>query len=279
MDSGSNPGGPIHYVQGPICLLEVPVNFGGLCTPIIPPHFSSDLSPFHKYRIYCYIFGSGFTFTGSYFDPIREIPEVEDLAGPNIGILSLQGDVSEHVDAMERAMDILDIDGEVITVKEQRAFDTVDGVVIPGGESTTIYRLLRNFGLYDLLLERRRKEDLPVFGTCAGMVLLAEEGGEQVGDAGTQLLRLIPARVVRNAFGSQKNSFQALLDIKGFSRPFPGVFIRAPAYGKIWGSAEVLAEIENKIVLARKDKVIGCAFHPELVDDIRVHEMFLRMCL
>lgn len=192
-----------------------------------------------------------------------------------IGVFALQGDVSEHIGAMKRAMDSLGYGGEVISIRKKRALLEVDGAILPGGESTAIYRLLCEFGLFGLLKERCVNEKLPIFGTCAGMVLMAKEGDEQVTRTNTQLLGLIDAKVRRNAFGRQKESFETNIEIPGLARPFPAVFIRAPAYERTWGKAEVLSTLKDQVVLARQENVLASAFHPELTNDFRVHRMFL----
>ena len=192
-----------------------------------------------------------------------------------IGVFALQGDVSEHVNAMRRAMDSLGYGGEVISIRKERDLAGVDGAILPGGESTTIYRMLRDFELFEPLRERCVKEKFPVFGTCAGMVLLAKEGDDQVAKTKTRLLGLIDAEVCRNAFGRQKESFETHIDIPGLDTPFPAVFIRAPAYVRTWGETEVLATFKGKVILARQENVLASAFHPELTRDFRIHRLFL----
>jgi len=136
---------------------------------------------------------------------------------------------------------------------------------------------LKNFGLLSSLKYRCIEDRMPIFGTCAGMVLLAKKGDEQVKKTNTELLGLIDARVERNAFGRQKESFESPIEIVGLKTPYPAVFIRAPSYIDTWGDVEVLSRIENKIVLARQGNVLASAFHPELTMDARLHELFLKM--
>jgi len=199
------------------------------------------------------------------------------VKGKRIGVFGLQGDVSEHVSAMKNAVRSLKYDYEVITVRNKTELESVKGAILPGGESTTIYRLLVNFGLYDMLKKRCVQEVMPLFGTCAGMVLLAKEGDELVRKTETRLMGLVDAKVRRNAFGRQKESFETAIEIDGLIKPFPAVFIRAPAYETIWGRAEVLSTFRGKIIMAKQRNVLVSAFHPELTNDIRVHEMFLKM--
>ena len=201
----------------------------------------------------------------------------ETLKTLSIGVFALQGDVSEHISAMDRAMKCLGYTGRVIPIRNKDFLEEVDGAILPGGESTTIFRLLRDFKLFDLLKHRCLAEKMPIFGTCAGMVLLAKKGDEQVRKTNTELLGLMDARVDRNAFGRQKESFESLIEIEGLKEPFPAVFIRAPSYIETWGDVKVLSKIENKTVLARQGNVLASAFHPELTMDSRVHQLFLEM--
>lgn len=194
-----------------------------------------------------------------------------------IGIFSLQGDVSEHIVAMERALDLLGIEGKVGPIVNTNMLAEVDGVVLPGGESSTIYRLLRDSGMFELLQRRCRVEKMPILGTCAGMVLLAKKGDVQVASSNTNLLGFMDVSVIRNAFGRQKYSFEAMLDIVGENEPFPAVFIRAPAYDRVFGDVQVLARVDELIVLAKQNNILACSFHPELTEDTRIHGLFLNM--
>lgn len=194
---------------------------------------------------------------------------------PRIGVIGLQGDVEEHITAIRKAMKDLDIDGEVLWARRPKDLDVVDGVVIPGGESTTISKLLTKFGLRELVL-KMAEEGKPILGTCAGCVLLAKEGDELVKRTGTQLLGLMDISVDRNAFGPQRGSFETELDIKGLG-PYPGVFIRAPLIRKVWGDVEVLSEIREGIVLARQGNLLAASFHPELTDNSDFFRLFFEM--
>jgi 5'-phosphate synthase pdxT subunit len=195
-----------------------------------------------------------------------------------IGVVGLQGAVSEHMDAVKRAMKKLGISGEVIWVNRPGQLDGVNGVIIPGGESTTIGRLMKVSEIFERV--RRMGEDgLPILGTCAGMVLLAKKGDEQVRRTGQPILGLMDMAVVRNAFGRQRESFEADLDVPILGKEhFPGVFIRAPAVKEVWDGAEAIAEFQGRTVGARQCNLIAVAFHPELTSDTRLHEFFLNMC-
>ena len=194
-----------------------------------------------------------------------------------VGVIGVQGDVSEHVDAVARAMKEYGFAGESFTVRRREDLDRVDGLTIPGGESTTISKLLVKLGLFDEIVRRAREEAMPVLGTCAGCILLAKDGGVQARKTGSKLLGLMDMAVDRNAFGRQKESFEADLDVAGLDRPFHGVFIRAPAILRTWGTCTPLGRHEGKIVLARQGHLIGAAFHPELSNDFRIHRWFLEL--
>lgn len=194
-----------------------------------------------------------------------------------IGVFALQGDVSEHVLALRKAVGLLGYEYDVISIRNKDQLESVQGAILPGGESTTIYRLLVNFGLYDLLKKRCNEQMLPLFGTCAGMVLCAKVGDELVCKTGTRLMGLVNAKVKRNAFGRQRESFETDVEIKGLDDPFPAVFIRAPAYETIWEPTEILSTFRGKIIMVKQRNVLVSAFHPELTNDTRVHELFLKM--
>ncbi|RLG56425.1 MAG: pyridoxal 5'-phosphate synthase glutaminase subunit PdxT [Hadesarchaea archaeon] len=195
-----------------------------------------------------------------------------------IGIIGLQGAVSEHLEATRRAMEKLNMNGETIWINEPAQLREIDGVIIPGGESTTIGKLMQRTGTFERVKELA-KSGIPVLGTCAGLVLLAKRGDEQVARTGQPLLELMDIAVVRNAFGRQRESFEVDLKIPLLGEePFRCVFIRAPAVSEVWSDVEVLARFQGKIVGVRQRNMIAVAFHPELTPDTRLHEYFLRMC-
>jgi 5'-phosphate synthase pdxT subunit len=191
-----------------------------------------------------------------------------------VGVVAVQGAVSEHLEAFGRAFHDSGRKGQAVPVRRLKDLDGVQALAIPGGESTTISKLLQKFGLFDEIV-RRAENGMPVLGTCAGLVLLAKEGDEEVRKTGTRLLGLMDMAVDRNAFGRQKESFEAELaiDIAGpdFKRPFPAVFIRAPAITTVWGRCKALAKVENVVVLAEQGSLMAAAFHPELTPDTRIH--------
>ena len=190
------------------------------------------------------------------------------MPAPTVGVLALQGDVREHVAAL-RALGT-----EAVEVRTPAELERVDALVLPGGESTAVSLLLDSSGLRGPL-QSRLQGGLPAFGTCAGMILLAREAvdgrGRQPG------LGAIDLSVRRNAFGSQAGSFEADLDVTGLEGgPLHAVFIRAPVVERAGPEVEILAEVDGLAVLARQGAVLVCAFHPELVGDLRLHELFLQ---
>ncbi len=183
---------------------------------------------------------------------------------PRVGILALQGDVQEHAKILRR------LGVEPVEVRTVEDLKGLAGVIVPGGESTTIGKMLVSSGLLDGLRSFFYKGG-PVWGTCAGMVLAASAttGPRQ------PLIGLMNALVERNGFGRQVHSFEKDLDVDGFDEPFTGVFIRAPFFEDVGPGVEVLSEVEGKVVAARGENILVTAFHPELTEDTRFHEYFL----
>jgi len=185
-----------------------------------------------------------------------------------IGILALQGDYEAH----KRMID--QIGGAVtVLVRSAEELQKCDGMIIPGGESTTIGKLLDKHGIIDPLIHKVQ-DGMPLYGTCAGMILMAKEieGSEQ------PRLGVTNISVARNAFGRQVDSFEAKIPFSSLEgKPVEGVFIRAPYVTKTWGEVEILAKYQDKIVGIRERNMLATAFHPELTSDTRVHELFLEM--
>jgi pyridoxal 5'-phosphate synthase pdxT subunit len=173
---------------------------------------------------------------------------------PKIGILAVQGNFREHAAMLRR------LGAQPVEVRKREQLAELDGLVIPGGESTAIARLVRLYGLEDAI----RSFERPLFGTCAGMILLDR-----------QHLGVLDLEVSRNAYGRQVASFEADLELAGEERPIRGVFIRAPRVVDAGPDVEVLADLDGEPVLLRQGRIIVAAFHPELTDDTRVHERFL----
>jgi pyridoxal 5'-phosphate synthase pdxT subunit len=185
-----------------------------------------------------------------------------------VGVLGLQGDVREHVRALEAS------GATALIVKTAAELASVNALVLPGGESTTIGKLLHRFGLLDLLRERAG-DGMPLYGTCAGLILLARD---VVGDHhAPHRIDLVDVAVRRNAYGRQVESFETDLDIANMDEPFRAVFIRAPVIESVGGTVEVLAEHEGRPVLVRQGRVLGSTFHPEMTGDVRIHELFVDM--
>ncbi|MBB4854451.1 5'-phosphate synthase pdxT subunit [Mycobacteroides chelonae] len=187
---------------------------------------------------------------------------------PLVGVLALQGDVREHVAALK------DSGAEALGVRRLEELGKVDGLIIPGGESTTMSNLLRVFELLDPLTERLR-DGLPVYGSCAGMILLASEILDTRPDA--VALGAIDMTVRRNAFGRQVDSFEGDLDFAGLRGQMHAVFIRAPWVERVGDDVEVLASAQGHPVAVRQGNALATAFHPEVTGDRRVHELFVDM--
>lgn len=184
-----------------------------------------------------------------------------------IGVLSLQGDVIEHLDALES------IDVRARPVKTVEDLEAVDGVIIPGGESTTVGEMMNRFGLAKPFAARV-KAGMPVWGTCMGMIVMAKK----VAGSHQPTLGLLDIEVRRNAFGRQIESAEIPLDIEGIDgKPFPGVFIRAPWIESSWGAAKALASLDGHGVMVREGDLLGTSFHPELTEDRRIHRYFADM--
>ncbi|NLG54999.1 MAG: pyridoxal 5'-phosphate synthase glutaminase subunit PdxT [Rhodococcus sp.] len=196
------------------------------------------------------------------------------MTRPLIGVLALQGDVREHVHALH------DSGADAIGIRRREELEKVDGLVIPGGESTTMSKLLDIFELYEPLRDRLA-DGLPAYGSCAGMILLASEILDTRADA--KHLYGVDMTVRRNAFGRQVDSFEADLDFEGITGdPVRAVFIRAPWVERVGEDVEVLArvpetggEADGRIVAVRQGSVLATSFHPEVTGDRRVHELFV----
>ena len=185
--------------------------------------------------------------------------------GPTIGILALQGAVREHRRAVER------LGAPVLPVKRVEELALIDGLIIPGGESTTIGKLMQAYGLIDPI-RRRAAEGMAVFGTCAGLILLAKSTVESSGN----LLGLMDIKARRNAFGRQVDSCETEIAVEALREPpFPAVFIRAPWIEEIGSGVLGLAEYDGRTVLAEQGRFLACAFHPELTEDLRLHGYFI----
>ncbi|MBS2967227.1 pyridoxal 5'-phosphate synthase glutaminase subunit PdxT [Metabacillus sp. KIGAM252] len=183
-----------------------------------------------------------------------------------IGVLGLQGAFREHIRSIEAS------GGKAVTIKRPEQLNEIDGLIIPGGESTTMRRLIDKYGFMEPLRQFTSSRK-PVFGTCAGLIILASEiVGYEEGH-----LAVMDIKVERNSFGRQRESFEADLTITGVGDHFTGVFIRAPHIVEAGENVEVLSKHNGRIVAARQGHLLGCSFHPELTDDHRMTQLFLEM--
>ena len=184
-----------------------------------------------------------------------------------IGVLGVQGAVSEHISAAKKAMHELGLSGYAFPIRDKSQIPDLDALILPGGESTTITRLSHASEISQAV----RNRDLPIMGTCAGLIMLASESdGPPINQLG-----LIGMSVTRNAFGSQKHSCEATIDV-GDIKNFPAVFIRAPAVKEITDKkTKPIATFQDKIVGVQKNNIIALSFHPELTGDTRIHKKFL----
>ncbi len=188
-----------------------------------------------------------------------------------IGILDLQGAVSEHYDITKKAVNKMGIDAQVESVRYANEVEKCDGIIISGGESTVIGKIIKKREIDKII----KKKKIPVFGTCAGMVLLGKKT-----DFEQPLLGIMDINVKRNAFGRQKDSFESQIEI--FGEKYLGVFIRAPAlidYDKTKEDIKILSILDDKIIAVKQDHNIAIAFHPELTEDSRIHEYFIKEVL
>lgn len=183
-----------------------------------------------------------------------------------IGVLAMQGAIKEHLHMLQLA------GAEAVTIKKPEQLREIDGIIIPGGESTTIGKLMRTYGFIEPLMEFSSQKK-PIFGTCAGLIIIAKE---IVGQEETHL-GLMNMVVRRNAFGRQKESFEADLDVKGIDNLVRAVFIRAPIIEEVGEDVEVLASYKEQIVCARQGHLLTASFHPELTEDFSMHAYFLEM--
>ncbi len=185
-----------------------------------------------------------------------------------IGVLGMQGDIEEHLDMMEK------LDGPTIRVKSSNHLNSIDGLIIPGGESTTMVKLLKKTGLFDEL-KQKIENGLPVYGTCAGMILLAKE---IVSHPEQDSLKVLDIAVNRNGYGRQVDSFEVDIPIPILGeKPFKAIFIRAPMITRVGKDVDVLAKYDETPVMVRKGNIFASSFHPEITNDTRIHELFLKV--
>ena len=196
----------------------------------------------------------------------------------NIGILSIQGDVPENVTAIKNALSELDESGIIHTVKNSEEISKLDGLIIPGGESTMIGQLSFVNGSLKHIKEKIQS-GMPVFGICAGLILLSKNSKDHVVKNIKQpLLDLLDVHVERNSFGRQPESFESEISMDAINiQNFNGVFIRAPTISEIGSDVEVISKYDEKIVAVKQGNILATAFHPELTTDASVHKHFVKM--
>ena len=197
-----------------------------------------------------------------------------------IGILAIQGDIEENLAATNLALKELGVEGKSVPVKYANEISKVDGLILPGGESTVIGTLAKLSGVTQLIKDRIN-DGMPIMGTCAGMIMLAKRAYDKVvGETKQQLLNVLDITVERNAFGRQGDSFEAELKIPLIGNEnFRGVFIRAPVVTEIKNGVDAFASLNNKVVAVKQGNVIGTSFHPELSRDARLHKYFANLVI
>ena len=198
-----------------------------------------------------------------------------------VGVLSIQGDIEENILSCKAALVESGVTGEVVKVKDYNEILEVDGLIIPGGESTVISTMMSLNQSNWKLLNQRIDEGLPVLATCAGMILLANRvQGKTTGETKQKLLKNLDITVERNAFGRQHESFETDLNIPMIGeKPFKAVFIRGPIVKETGKDVQVIAKYNNKIVAVQQNNIVGTSFHPELTEDNRIHAYFIKSIL
>ena len=201
----------------------------------------------------------------------------------SVGVLGIQGDIEENETVAQAALNHSNIKGDVKFVRYAEEIERIDGLILPGGESTVISNLATIQGEILHTIKRRIVEGMPVLGTCAGMIMLAKRAYDRVvGETRQQLLSNLDIVVERNAFGRQDDSFEAKLSIPILGKNnkfFKGVFIRAPIVIEVGAAVDIIAKFNNRIVGVRQGNVIGTSFHPELSGDDRIHRQFIKTVL
>ena len=191
-----------------------------------------------------------------------------NLPDKQIGVLALQGDFYEHIAILEK------LDNKASLIKKPEELESLDGLIIPGGESTTICKLIRNYG-FEEKIKQAVSKGMGLWGTCAGMITIAKK----LKDDYPKPIGIMDITVERNFYGRQIDSFEEKVVIKGLDdKKFNAIFIRAPIIREVGKNVEVLSTLNNEIIAARQDKIFVTSFHPELTEDSRVHKYFLSMC-
>jgi 5'-phosphate synthase pdxT subunit len=200
------------------------------------------------------------------------------LSNIKVGVLGIQGDIEENILSTEEALKKLNLLGTVESVRYSESIAELDGLILPGGESTVIGSLLSIQGKVFQTIEKKIKEGMPVLGTCAGLIMLSKRTYDKVvGETKQKLFGMLDVVIERNAFGRQHESFEVDLEIPVLGKePFRGIFIRSPIINNVGESVTILTKLNDKIVAVKQNNIIGTSFHPELSADIRLHELFIK---
>jgi 5'-phosphate synthase pdxT subunit len=200
------------------------------------------------------------------------------LSNIKVGVLGIQGDIEENILSTEEALKKLNLRGTVESVRYSESVAELDGLILPGGESTVIGSLLSIQGKVFQTIEKKIKEGMPVLGTCAGLIMLSKRTYDKVvGETKQKLFGMLDVVIERNAFGRQHESFEVDLEIPVLGKePFRGIFIRSPIVNNVGESVTILTKLNDKIVAVKQNNIIGTSFHPELSADRRLHELFIK---
>jgi pyridoxal 5'-phosphate synthase pdxT subunit len=200
------------------------------------------------------------------------------LSNIKVGVLGIQGDIEENILSTAETLKKLNLRGTVESVRYSESIAELDGLILPGGESTVIGSLLSIQGKVFQTIENKIKEGMPVFGTCAGLIMLSKRAYDKiVGETKQKLFGILDVVIERNAFGRQHESFEVDLEIPVLGKePFRGIFIRSPIVNNIGENVIILTKLNDKIVAVKQNNIIGTSFHPELSADRRLHELFIK---
>ena len=200
------------------------------------------------------------------------------MSNIKVGVLGIQGDIEENILSTAETLKKLNLRGTVESVRYSESIAELDGLILPGGESTVIGSLLSIQGKVFQTIEKKIKEGMPVFGTCAGLIMLSKRAYDKiVGETKQKLFGILDVVIERNAFGRQHESFEVDLEIPVLGKePFRGIFIRSPIVNNIGENVIILTKLNDKIVAVKQNNIIGTSFHPELSADRRLHELFIK---
>ena len=200
------------------------------------------------------------------------------MSNIKIGVLGIQGDIEENILSVAEALKNLNLQGTVESVRYSESIAELDGLILPGGESTVIGNLLSIQGNIFQTIKKKITEGMPVLGTCAGLIMLSKRTYDKVvGETKQNLFGVLDVVIERNAFGRQHESFEVDLDIPILGKElFRGIFIRSPIINNVGESVNILTKLDDKIVAVKQNNIIGTSFHPELSTDRRLHELFIK---